>query len=97
MLRLTILSVLAGWTLLGVIAGGLLMILNALKSVRRHMENIAMGVRAIETETAPLGPRAVKLIDGLGQGADGLNAVAARVGDIGRDLEAVAPALRPHT
>ena len=97
MLRLTILSVLAAWSLLGVIAGGLLMILNALKSVRRHMENIAMGVRAIETETAPLGPRAGALSDGLGQAADGLGTIAARVGEIGRDLDAAAPALRPRT
>ena len=97
MLRLTVLSVLAAWSLLGVIAGGLLMILNALKSVRRHMENIAMGVRAIETETAPLGPRATALIDGLDQGADGVAAIAGRVEQIGRDLDAVAPALRPRS
>jgi hypothetical protein len=96
-LRLTVLSVLAAWSLLGVIAGGLLMILNALKSVRRHMENIAMGVRAIETETAPLGPRAGALIEGLGSGADGLSAIAGRVEQIGRDLDAVAPALRPRS
>jgi type II secretory pathway component PulJ len=96
MLRLTILSVLAAWSLLGVIAGGLLMILNALKSVRRHMERIAMGVRAIETETAPLGRRVGALTVRRGPGADALSAIAARVGEIGRDLDAVAPALRPR-
>jgi hypothetical protein len=95
-LRLTILSVLAAWSLLGVIAGGLLMILNALKSVRRRMENIAMGVRAIETETAPLGPRAEALMAGLDQAGAGLGTIAERVGAIERGLDGVAPLLRPR-
>jgi hypothetical protein len=93
-LRLTILSVLAAWSLLGVIAGGLLMILNALKSVRRHMENIAMGVRAIEQQTAPFGAGVDALGPSLKEAADALSAAAQRLEVVNRDLDAAGPALR---
>lgn len=51
---LTVLSVLAVWGLLALLVLGLLVILKALEAVRRNLEQIAMGVRAIEQETAPL-------------------------------------------
>ena len=54
-------SVLAGWSLLGAIAGGLLLILKPLEGVRANLRKITMGVRAIETETAPLGSGAETL------------------------------------
>lgn len=77
-LLLTILSVLAVWAFLTLLVMGLFVILKALESVRRNMEQIAMGVRAIEQETAPLATRAVTLggeieavtgaVDNLAQG-----------------------------
>lgn len=65
-LLLTVLSVLAVWALLGLLVVGLLLIFKALDSVRRNLEQIAMGVRAIETETAPLGSNAMRLRDNIG-------------------------------
>ena len=53
---LTVLSVLALWSFLTLLVIGLLLILKPLESVRKHLEQIAMGVRAIETQTAPLRP-----------------------------------------
>lgn len=94
MLRLTILSVLAGWSLLGVIVGALLMILNALKRVRRHMENITMGVRAIETQTEPLGSRAGTLAGRLDEAGVGLGTIAARISEIERRLHTAVPTMR---
>lgn len=53
-LLLTILSVIAVWAFLSVLACGLLLILKALQSVRGTLEKIALGVRAIEHQAAPL-------------------------------------------
>ena len=49
-LLLTILSVLAGWTLLGELLVGLLAILKPLERIRGSLQQIAMGVRAIFIE-----------------------------------------------
>jgi hypothetical protein len=92
-LLLTILSVLAGWSLLGTIAVGLLLILKPLESIRGTMRKITMGVRAIEEETRPLGPGATTLIGSLGTTADTLGSVAGRLEDITRDLGGVAAML----
>ena len=92
-LLLTILSVLAGWSLLGTVAAGLLLILKPLESIRGTMRKITMGVRAIEEETRPLGPGATTLIGSLGTTAETLGSVAGRLDDISRDLAAVAPIL----
>ena len=51
-LLLTILSVLAVWLLLGVLCIGIYLIRKTLESVRIYLEKIAMGVRAIERQTA---------------------------------------------
>ena len=93
---LTTLSVLAGWSLLGVLAAGLLGVLRPLESIRRSLEQIAMGVRAIETQTAPLGERVDTAAASLGAAADTLGTVAQQLADADRNLEIVAPSLRPR-
>jgi hypothetical protein len=62
LLLLTILSVLALWSLLARLIVGLLLIRKTLESVRITLERIAMGVRAIEKETEPLGPQALNFV-----------------------------------
>ena len=92
-LLLTSFSVLAGWSLLGTIAAGLLLILKPLESIRATMRKITMGVRAIEEETRPLGSGAATLIGSLGTAAETLGSIAGRLDDISRDLEGVAGSL----
>jgi hypothetical protein len=92
-LLLTVLSVLAGWSLLATVAAGLLLVLKPLESIRGTMRKITMGVRAIEEETRPLGPGATTLIGSLGTAADTLGSVSARLDDIARELGGVAGAL----
>ena len=92
-LLLTTLSVLAGWSLLGTIAAGLLLILKPLESIRGTMRKITMGVRAIEEETRPLGPGATTLIGSLGTTAETLGSVSGRLDEIARELDGVAAAL----
>lgn len=82
-LLLTILSVLAVWALLGLLVLGLLVIFKVLDGVRRNMQQIAMGVRAIETETAPLAAHATTLgtnIEGMTGAIDALAAALERSG-----------------
>lgn len=55
-LLLTVLSVIAVWLLLLVLLVGLVLIIRRLEAVRGRLRQIAMGVRAIEHQTAPLGP-----------------------------------------
>ena len=62
-LLLTILSVLALWSLLALLIIALLLIRKTLESVRVSLERIAMGVRAIEKETEPLGPKAILFVE----------------------------------
>jgi hypothetical protein len=78
-LLLTILSVLAVWALLGVLVFGLLFVIKVLQGVRRHMEKIAMGVRAIEHQALPLGRRAEAVAVAMATAADELAGVKARV------------------
>ena len=90
----SVLSVLAGWSLLGTLAVGLLMILKPLEGIRTSMRKIAMGVRAIEQETLPLGSGADTLVEGLGATSDTLSGTARRLETIARDLDGVASTLR---
>jgi len=53
-LLMTMVSVLALWALLTTLGLGLLLVVKPLESIRVHLERIAMGVRAIERETAPI-------------------------------------------
>jgi ABC-type transporter Mla subunit MlaD len=96
-LLLTVLSVLAGWSLLGAIAGGLLLILKPLEGVRSSMRKITMGVRAIEEETRLLGPGAGTLVGSLGRAAEVLGSATQRLDEIARDLDTVAGTLRART
>lgn len=82
-LLLTILSVLAGVALLSTLVLGLLFIFKPLQNVRRTLRQIAMGVRAIETETAPLGARAVTLRESLERTAGQAEASAAALSAAG--------------
>jgi hypothetical protein len=85
-LLLTVYSVLAVWALLTALVVGLLLVLKTLESVRGSMEKIAMGVRAIEQETLPLGAHADALAATLAQ-APPAEVVAARVRDVVTALE----------
>lgn len=58
---LTMLSVLALWMFLTELIVALLLVFKALESIRALLEHIAMGVRAIERESAPLGRLAHEL------------------------------------
>ena len=90
----TALSVAAGWTFLGVLVAGLASILSPLQRVRRSLEQIAMGVRAIETQTAPLGDHAGTLATNLTRAGTGLGSIAGHLGSADRHLDAVVPKLR---
>lgn len=93
-LLLTALSVLAGWGLLIVLIVGLLLTLKQLDGIRRHLERIAMGVRAIEQQTMPLGEGADALAASLHEAGGTVNAAARRLTDVERNLDAAAPMLR---
>lgn len=93
MLGRTILSVLAGWSLLGVIAGGLFKIYQRLEGIRGSMQKIAMGVRAIEQETKPLDGHIVAVAGSLTAVADGLETLARGLDQLDTDLGKAAPAL----
>jgi hypothetical protein len=94
---LAVLSVLAGWSLLGALAAGLLLILKPLEGIRASLRKVAMGVRAIEDETRPLGPGASTLIGSLGGTAEVLGSATQLLGVIARDLDEVAGVLQAHT
>ena len=94
---LTTLSVLAGCAFLNVLIARLLLILKPPESVRGSLEKIAMGVRAIEQQTAPLATGAGALGPSLKEAADALSAAAQRLEEVHRDLDAAGPALRRHS
>ncbi len=94
-LLLTILSVLAGWSLLSVLAAGLLLILKALDSIRNYLQKITAGVRAIEQQTMPLSTHADTLTASLSETGDALAATARYLAQVDRNLDAAALALRP--
>ena len=77
-LLLTILSVLAVWSLLTALIVGLLYVFKALESIRDVLHRIAMGVRAIEQETAPLENLASQLPSAANTLLDALAPIARR-------------------
>lgn len=93
-LSLVILSVLAGWALLIALVVGLYLILKPLENIRAHLEKIAMGVRAIEKETAPLGAHADTLNASVGATVGAVGAVARRLDAVGRGPGTAGPAPR---
>lgn len=93
-LVLMILSVLAAWLLHAVLIAGLLAILQQLEGVRRSLEQITMGVRAIEQQTIPLGERAEELAISLQKASKSVGTVAERLEDVNRGLDGAGPALR---
>jgi uncharacterized protein YoxC len=95
-LLLTVLSVLAVWAFLTLLVVGLLVILKALDGVRRNMEQIAMGVRAIEHQTAPIGTRAVTLGGSIEAVTGVLDELAQALDHTGGQLAGPAPGNRPH-
>lgn len=94
LLLLTILSVLALWAFLTTLAVGLLLIFKPLEGARKNLQQIAMGVRAIEQETMPLGQGVDTLSESLDRAADGLSGTADRLLDTTKSLTAAAPNLR---
>lgn len=74
-LTLTILSGVALLVLLLFLGWALAKIGNALQSVTMNLQNIAMGVRAIETETSHLIPAVAKLNTTFGGIAGGFDSV----------------------
>lgn len=93
-LLLTALSGLAGALLLVVLAVGLLRILKALTSIRETLSKIAMGVRAIDSETAPLPTHLGKLNETLASLAGGMGSVHSHLRASGETLERVGGLLR---
>jgi uncharacterized protein YoxC len=63
MVLLTILSGIALLALLIILGWSLAQIAHSLDGIRRNLQNIAMGVRAIERETAPL-PEGLSSLNG---------------------------------
>ncbi len=90
---LTILSVLAAWSLLAVLMVGLRLIMKQLQSIRVYLERITMGVRAIEKQTLPLGAHADALAASLGETGDAVGAAADQLGKVSRDMDAARAAL----
>lgn len=93
-LLLTILSVVALWCLLTLLVVALLLILKTLESIRGYLEKIAMGVRAIEMETAPLGAHASSVADSLHGTVAGLRSLVGSFSDLERDLDPAIAALQ---
>lgn len=92
-LVLTILSVLAVWTFLSLLVLGLLFVEKALESIRVSLEHVAMGVRAIERQTAPLGTGSDAVADRMGEAARALSSTAEAVAAVAPDLATGAAAL----
>lgn len=80
-------SVLAAALLLSVLAVGLLLITKVLQSVRASLEQIAMGVRAIETQSESLPTGMGKLVEHFSPLAGDLERGAERLTAAGRELD----------
>jgi uncharacterized protein YoxC len=91
-LLLTILTALAGATLLVALVVSLFLILRTLQSVRKYIEKINWGVRAIEKETEMLGG-VETLNGGLTALAGGLESVASHFTNVDRNVGTVGEAL----
>lgn len=79
--------------LVGVLAGYLVAIATTLRQISRTLGLITFGVRAIETQTEPLGPLLREVNRALEQAAEALGG-AAREAGAGQRVE---PATRPET
>ncbi len=90
----TILSVLAAWSLLAVLVVGLGLLLMPLQSIRRNLEKIVWGVRAIEKQTLPLGAHADALTASLDETSAAVGAATDQLDKVSRDLDAAGPAFR---
>ena len=82
MLILTLLTGIAALALLIVLGWALAKIAGALEGITGNLERIAMGVRAIERETAPLGGEVATLnrtFEALSGGVDSIDANLRRI------------------
>ncbi len=93
-LLLTILSVLAAWALQAVLVVGLGLLLMPLQSIRRNLEKIVWGVRAIEQQTRPLEAHADALTTSLDETSDAVGAAADQLDKVSRDVDVARPAFR---
>jgi len=89
----TILTGVLFLTLLGFLAWALAKIDKALSGIRRSLEKIAWGVRAIEVETSPLPGGIGGVAEGLTQIAGGLTAVKQHLASTANNLPGAARAL----
>jgi hypothetical protein len=69
---LTVLSVVAAWTLIGVLLVGLLLVVKELQSIRHWFEKIIVGVRAVEHQTSGLPERAAALSTSMREALEAL-------------------------
>ncbi len=90
---LTILTGVELVVLLAALAVALVLIHQALESVASTLDKIAWGVRAIETQTAPLPEEIVKLNNGLTALSGGLNQAASHFMNADGSLKRIAGAL----
>ena len=85
-LLLTVLSVLALWSLLAVLVFGLWLMRNVLESVRRRLEQVVIVVRTVEAQTEPLGALAAEF-------AQELTSTVGELAPLGRALDGIARGL----
>ena len=93
MILWTVLTSVLFLTLLGFLAWALSRILKALAGIRTSLEKIAMGVRAIESETAPLLTEIPGVASNLTQIGNGLVVVSQHLEATSGNLPAAAKAL----
>ena len=91
-LTLTVLTALLAATLLIALIVSLFLVLRTLQSVRKYIEKINFGVRAIEKETEMLGG-VETLNGGLTALAGGLESVATHFANVDRNVGTVGEAL----
>ncbi len=91
-LTLTVFTALLAAALLIALIVALFLVLRTLQSVRKYIEKINWGVRAIEKETEMLGG-VETLNGGLTALAGGLESVAAHFGNVDRNVGTVGAAL----
>ncbi len=91
---MAILTVLAVWSFLGVIAIGLLLVIKSLQSIRRWVEQIVVGLRAVEHHTASLG-RHVRVLGATLDGAvDAVGAAERGISTVTEDIGRLAASPR---
>jgi uncharacterized protein YoxC len=93
-LLLAILSVITGLAFLFLLVVGLLLIYKPLEGIRGTMESIAMGVRAIEKQTDPLGQYADGLVHSIDKASLSLADSAVWLAQLNKDLSEASPNLQ---